>query len=853
MTKVALRGIFEHKGRLIATFLAVAMGVAFMGGVLVLSDTMNATFDDLFGDIYKDTDAVVRSGTEVGGGDGPFSEGGSRAQVSEDLLAQVRDVDGVAEAEGNVQGYARIIDKDGEPVGDPTMGPPTFGANWTDSPDLNPFRIADGRAPEADDEIVIDKASADDTGYEPGDTVPVQAREGVADYTLVGTARFGTADSPAGASFVLWTTPAAQELVGEPGRFNDIGVVADDGVTEDEVAASLRDALSGDDVEVLTGTEITEETQSEIARSLRFITSTFLIFAIIALVVGSFVIYNSFAIIVAQRTREMALLRAVGASNRQVRIAVLLEAAVVGITGAVVGLLLGLGLATLFGEFIQLPDNSLAILPTSVFLSVFTGVAVTVGSAYFPARRASKVPPLAAMREVAVDESGRSRIRLVVGIVVAVLGVALVVVGALGSQLQQVGIGVALAFFGVLLVGPGLARPISRVLGAPLRLFGVTGALARQNVGRNPRRTSATAQALMIGVGVVAFFLVVNASIRASIDEALDEGFAGDFVVNSGTFGMTGLPTSVAEQIGELPDVETATPVRFAPAQVDGDDSGMAASTSDIFGLFDLKVVQGSGDLRPGDVIVSEDSADDGHPLGSTMEIKSVDQVSGALPCPESHGCDYTVSGIYETGASGGIGAPLIGLDDFDAGVSQPTDTQVIVKLQDGVSVAEAQPQLERIVKPYVTAEVQSVEQFKDSFGDQLDVFLYLILIMLLLSIVIALLGIANTIALSVMERTHEIGLLRAVGMSRRQLRSSIRWESVIVAVFGAVLGMAVGVLGGWGIITALSDEGFNAFRVPINVMVGLLVMAVILGLIAAAIPAFTASRRDPLEAIATA
>ncbi len=314
---------------------------------------------------------------------------------------------------------------------------------------------------------------------------------------------------------------------------------------------------------------------------------------------------------------------------------------------------------------------------------------------------------------------------------------------------------------------------------------------------------------------------------------------------------MTGLPTTVAQQMSELPDVETATPMRFAPAQVDGDDGAMAASTGDIFNLFDLDLIEGDGDLKSGDVVVSKDKADDGFPLGKEMTIKSVDQASGAVPCP--HDCVYKVAGIYDTGASGGIGAPLIGLDDFDAAVPQATDSQVVVKLKDGVSVADAQPQLERIVKPYVTAEVQSVEQYKESFGDQLDSFLFLIMAMLFLSIFIALLGIANTIALSVMERTHEIGLLRAVGMSRRQLRSSIRWESVIVAVFGAVLGMVVGILGGWGIITALSDQGFNAFTVPVGVMIALLVLAVVLGLVAAAVPSWTASRRDVLQAIATA
>ena len=849
MRRVALRGLIDHKGRLVATFLAVALGVAFMGGVLTLTDTMNRAFDDLFGDVYRDTDAVVRSSETIGGSDA-FSSG-TRAQVDESVLAEVQDTEGVEAADGSIQSYARIIDKDGEAVGDPAFGAPTFGANWTDVDELNPFEIADGRAPEAPDEIVIDKASADSTGYQVGDSVPVQARDGVDDYTLAGIATFGTADSPGGASYVLWDTATAQRLIGESGRFNSVSVVADDGVSQQQLADDLRSSVGGDGIEVLTGQEITEETQSDIAQSLSFITSFFLVFAAIAITVGTFVIYNSFSIIVAQRTREMALLRAIGASRKQVRRAVLTEAAIVGAVGSAVGFVLGLGVATLLGSFLDRPDGGLAILPTSVATALLTGLFVTLASAFVPARRASKVPPLAAMREVAVDDSGRSRVRLVIGLLVTAVGVVGVVSGAADSEIRTVGLGIAAAFVGLLLLGPALARPVSTVLGAPLRLLGVTGSLARENVGRNPKRTSATAQALMIGVGIVAFFLVINASIRASIDKALDDGFAGDFVVDSGTFGVVGLPPDVARQIAEVPDVASATPVRFAPAVVDGDESGVAASTSDVFGLLDLDVLEGSDALGPGETVISRDKADDtGLAVGDTVDIETVDQLSGGVAC--AHDCTYTVAGIYDGGAGGDLGAWLIGLDDYDAAVPNATDAQVFVQLDDPSDIDRVKPEIESIVDPFVTAEVQSVDDYKDTISSTLDPILILILVLLGLSIVIAALGIANTVALSIIERTREIGLLRAVGMSRRQLRSAIRWESVIIAVFGTALGLAVGVLGGWGLVTALGEEGFNVFQVPFAWLAGLVLLAVLLGVLAALGPAWRASRRDVLQAIST-
>jgi putative ABC transport system permease protein len=847
MRKVAVRGLVAHKSRLIATFLAVALGVAFIGGVLVLTDTTNQAFDDLFSDVYRDTDAVVRSDQEITSDFGPSV----RSQIDESLLDEVLDVDGVAEADGNVQGFARAIDKDGDPVGNPATGAPTFGSNWSDIDELNPFDLTDGRAPESDGEIVIDRGTAESTDYVVGDSVPVQTQSGVDDFDLVGIARFGTADNPGGASFVFWTTPEAQRLIGEEGRFASISVVADQGVSQEQLADSLREALnpSGEsDIEVLTGAEITEETQNDVKQGLSFFTTFLLVFAIVAVFVGTFVIYNSFSIIVAQRTREMALLRAIGASRRQVRRSVLIEALVVGIVGSVVGFLLGLAVAAGLSRLFGLPEGSLAVLPTAVATALIAGVVVTVTSALIPARRAGKVPPLAAMRDVAVDTTGRSRLRLLLGALVTVAGVVLVVVGASGRDVLMVGIGVALVFVGLIMLSPALTRPVSSALGAPIeRVRGVTGGLARQNSGRNPKRTSATAQALMIGVGIVAFILVINSSIRASIDKVLDEQFAGDFVIDSGTFGMVGLPPDVASEVEQLPDVAVVAPIRFSPAFVDGDDTVVSGANEGGFELLDLDVVEGTAELAPGQVVITDDKADStGLGLGDEVTIEFIDDHR-----PDSDRTS-TVAGIYDQGPTGGIGSFVIGLEDFTAALPTSTDSQVFVQLVPGASVAEAEPEIERVIEPFATAEVQSVDEYKDALGSQLDLILNLVIGLLVIAIIIAMLGIANTIALSVLERTRELGLLRAVGMSRRQLRSSIRWEAVIISLFGTALGLAVGILGGWGVVTALHDEGFDVFQVPVVTLIVLAVIAGLLGLLAAVLPAWRAGRMNVLEAIAS-
>jgi putative ABC transport system permease protein len=845
MRKVALRGLMDHKGRLVSTLLAVALGVAFVAGVLMLSDTMNKSFDDLFATAFEGTDAVVRSDQAI---DDEFG-GEIRSRVDASLLDDVRAAPGVAEAEGFLQGYARIIDRDGDPVGNPAMGPPTFGGNWSEVDELNGFTLDEGRAPQSDGEVVIDRGSANSTDYKIGDQVPIQTGAASGDYELVGIARFGNADSPGGATYALWTTEEAQELVGEPGRFDSIAVVGEPGMSETEVARSVEEQLAADDdtgLEVLTGEEITEESQSDLKDQLSFITIFLLVFAVIAVVVGTFVIYNSFSIIVAQRGREMALMRAVGASRRQVRRSVFVEALAIGILGSIIGFLLGLGVASVLVNLFDLP-GSLVVRPNAAIIALVVGLVVTLVSALVPAWRASRVPPVAAMRDLAIESVGQSRLRLIAGVVVAVGGVALVVAGANSRSASVVGIGVALAFIGLLLVGPALARPFSHGIGAPIgRVRGVTGDLAKENAGRNPKRTAATAQALMIGVGIVSFFLVVNASLRASIDDFLDESFTGDFVIDSGTFGVVGLPTDVADRVSEVPGVADVVPLRFFRANVDGDDTGVTGTSPGAFDLLGLQLRDGSSSLDPGTILLFADEADD-------LGLGVGDEISADFINTGSH--TYTVGGIYDTEQEGGgIGDFVLGLDDYDeaVGAADVTDGSVFVQLDSGVSVSDVEPEIEAAVADFPTAEVQSVEEYKDAIGAQFDAILLLMLGLLALALFIALIGIANTIALSVLERTRELGLLRAVGTSRPQVRSTIRWESVIIAVFGTLLGLAVGVLGGWGLITAFSDEGFTEFRIPYGQVIAVVVIAAGAGIVAAVLPAWRASRLNVLDAIHT-
>ena len=518
MLHLTLRELAAKKLRLLTTAIAVMLGVAFMAGTLVLTATISKTFDGLFADGYAGTDAYVRGTSEI---DAEF--GAQRPRLDASIIDTIKQVDGVAAAEGKVSGYAQLVDDSGEPVGDPGQGAPTFGESWSTVTELNPYRIAEGRAPSRPDEVVIDRHSAKTGNIHVGDATTVLTKRGAQQFTVSGIATFGDADSMGGASAVLFEPTTAQDLVAEPGQIDGVAVVAADGVSQQQVNDSIAKVLPAG-AEVLTGDQITAETQGDVKDGMAFFNTFLMVFAVIALFVGAFIIFNTFSIIVAQRQKEMALLRALGASNRQVTRSVLVEATIVGFIASLAGVGAGIGVAKLlkmllaaFG--IDIPAGSVVVALSTVVTCLAVGTIVTVASALVPARRAGRVPPVAAMREVAVDRTASSRRRVVIGGVILAAGVGSLVAGLSGGAIVLVGVGALVTFVAVAFLAPVLARPVARVIGAPMaRLGGVSGTLGRENAMRTPKRTASTAAALMIGVGLVGFIMTFAASAKASIN-----------------------------------------------------------------------------------------------------------------------------------------------------------------------------------------------------------------------------------------------------------------------------------------------------------------------------------------------
>jgi len=843
MFRTTLKTLAARKLRLFTTSFAVLLGVAFMAGTLVLTDTIGKTFDKLFADVNSGTDAYVRS--EAAFDSEWFGE--QRPRLDTTLLDQINDVDGVAVAEGHIEAYAQLVDKAGKPIGNPNMGAPVLGAAWLGNDDLNPFELSSGRPPQADNEVVIDKGSADSAGFVVGDSTTVLTQSGPQPVTIVGIAKFGDSDSPAGASYTMFTPEAAQAYLTHPGKIDAIKVVAEPGVSEEQLVANISKVVPAH-TEVLTGAQITKETQEQVKDDLSFFNVFLMVFAIIALFVGSFIIYNSFSILVAQRTKEMALMRAIGASRKQVTRSVLMEAGVVGLIASALGLAAGVGVAAglkalLAGIGIDIPAGGIVLTGKTVIVSAIAGLGVSIASAVFPARRAAKVPPIAAMRDVAVDHSSRSRRRVVNGSIITGLGAAAMGLGLFGDAgIAPVGIGAVLVFVGVAVLGPVLARPISRVIGAPLpRLLGVPGNLARQNAMRNPKRTSATAAALMIGVALVGFITILASSTKASVAHNVEKTFTGDLVVSSNVGGAGGLSPQLAEQLAALPELDAVTGFRLAPAEVDGSSTNLvSADPKALQQISDLGLSSGSlDDLHAGEIAVFADTAKDkGWKLGQQIPVRFAD--TGTKP--------LTMVATFTEDAT--VGEYFVGLEAFDANISDHFDRQVLMTVADGVDIEAARAAVTTVADAYPQGEVQDRGEYSKAQTKNMDMLLNLIYALLALAVFIALLGIANTLALSIFERTRELGLLRAVGMTRRQLRATVRYESVIIALLGTTLGLAIGSAFGWSIVKALEDQGLDTFKFPVTQLAVVTVIAALAGVAAAALPARRAARLDVLGAI---
>jgi putative ABC transport system permease protein len=847
--KLTWKNLLAHRRRLASTFIAVVLGVAFLSGNLVLTDTITRTFDDLFADVNRGTDAVVRSSVKI---EGDFGND-IRGRIPVSLLETVQSVDGVKAADPQVLGYGQIVGKDGNTLGDPGMGAPTFAGNWDTVPELNPFRIVDGRAPQQTNEIVIDKQSSDDGDLKLGDRTSVLTQQGPNSFTVVGIAKFGTADSPGGASFALMTLQAAEQYVSKPGEVDTISVVANQGISQQEIVQRIQRVLPSG-TEAITGAQITKENQDSIQEGISMFFN-FLIrpFAVIAILVSIFSIYNTFSIIVAQRTREMALLRALGAARGQVLASVIGEAFLIGVVASVVGLFVGLGVAVLLKALIGAigfgaPSSGLVLKASTVYWSFAVGIGVSVLTSIIPAVKASRVPPLAAMRDFAVERTRASIVRLVIGAIAAVIGILSIVSGVAtkGSDgLLRVGVGALLMILSFVVLGPAVAAPVSRLIGAPIeRIRGVTGKMARENAQRNPRRTSGAAAALMIGVAVVALFTVFAASIKKSIDDQVKTSFAGDLVIDSQTRGFGGFNPLLAQDVGKLPEVKAASGIATGAAKVnDSDRQFVVVDPKTIENVLDLGIEQGSLDqLGVGTTAVSTRYADDHNlKIGDTVPVSYADGSSGRLRIVATFanrdvvGSDFTMS-----------------TDEWAPHANENLDSLVVIKLSSGVSLADGRHAVEQVAAPYPNAKVQDRQQFTDQAFGQVNRVLALVYVMLALAIVIALMGIANTLSLSIHERTHELGLLRAVGETRQQLRSMVRWESVIVALFGTIGGVGLGVLGGWALVEAASESGFAKFALPIFSLIVLLLLGALAGILAGIRPARRAAKLDVLQAIAT-
>ena len=859
MFKIVLQGLFARKLRLVTTALAVILGVAFTAGTLVLTDTLTSIFNDLSAGVYKGTDAVVRAKAVF---NGPNNIGEVRPMIDASLVPALSHVPGVAAAEGSVLGYTRLIGKDGTPIGNPSNGAPTLGGNWGTVPALNPFHLVAGRAPQAPDEVVIDKHSATVGHLAVGDTTTVLVNGPPRRVRIAGISGFGTADSPAGASVVQFTTPVAQLLVAAPGKFSSISFVAAPGVSQQQLVSNLQRVLPPG-TEAVTGATAIKETQDTFQKGLSVFSKFFLIFAVVALLVGAFIILNTFAITVAQRTRENGLLRALGASKRQVLGSVLIEAAAVGLIAALIGLAAGVavaaGLKALLSAIgLGLPGGGLVLNARTVILSLLLGIGVTLVAAISPARKAAKVPPVAAMQEATVGSTGYgSKQRVMVGITILVLGVAALFTGLFGhppNAFLIVGAGVLLVFLAVSVLGRTIALPLSRAIGSPLpRIKGVTGTLARENTMRNPKRTAASASALMIGVGLIAFITIFASSIKASINASIDRSFAGDFVINSGAGASGGVDPALAQKLTTLPQVAAATGERLGSMVILGQATMIAAVDPRTAGqIFNVSPVQGSiGALGADSIAVYKDDAAKHHlTLGSPVSVVFRDTGPKTLRVALIYGDNQAAPSAF----AGSKTSYFLGTPAYDANFAAPHyDSQVLVKKAPGVTTAAALAAVKQLSAQYaIGATVQDQAAYKADQTKTINQLLALVYVLLALAILIALLGIGNTLALSIFERTRELGVMRAVGMTRSQLRSTIRWESVIIALQGTLLGLLVGIFFGWALVRAQKNQGITVFSLPYLTLVIVIVLAGLAGVAAAILPSRRAAKLNILHAIVT-
>jgi putative ABC transport system permease protein len=845
---MALRGLLARKLRSALTGFAVVIGVAFVAGTFIFTDTINASFTDLFERVSKGVDVNVTANQPV---EGDF--GGRIQPLPPDTLAKVEAVPGVDAAEQRFETVVSIFNDKRERLGG--NGPPSIVYSSNEER-FDPLTYVDGGPAKQPGQVTLDQATADREGFEVGDSILIAGREPARSYEISGITKVGDQKS-IGIQSLSMPLAEVQKLAQEPRSISEVVAAADGGTSPEQLKARIKRALGGSAV-VRTGKEQAEKSASDITDSLGFLKIGLLVFAGVAVLVGGFLIFNTFAVTVAQRAREFALLRTLGASRRQVLRSVVVETLVIGFVASVLGLVGGLLLApalrSLLASFgIELPSTGTVVEPRTIIVALLVGMIATLVSGLVPARRATQVEPLEAMRDAVLPAARRvSRKRLLVSAVVSALGLAALLFGLFGGAggsggAVLVGLGMVLMVFGVALLAPVLVRPMARLIGAPLqRLQGLPGRLARENAERQPQRTAITASALMIGLALVVFTAIFAAGLRGSVDKVIDDQLSRTALIVTHDDGFSPVPPGVSKQLAGVPGVDIVSPMRFDQANVKGGGDNVPVSGVDpatVTRVFAPELEKGGpqvlADLRDDQLLADDGWAKSHHfALGDTVQVTT----------PKGTKLDYELAGTYKNRV-GMLGRILVTNASMTKDWNQPDDAFILVG---GRGAPDRLEQVAtRSLKDFPVAKVQTREQFKDQQGDQVNQLLGLVYALLSLSVIVALLGIVNTLALAVHERTRELGLLRAVGMSKRQVRRMVRAESVITALIGAALGMVLGIVFAIVVSRPLADEGF-VLTFPIGTLIVLAVLAAIAGVLAAIPPARRAAKVDVLRAVTT-
>lgn len=848
MIRLVLRGIMARKLRTALTSIAIVLGVAMVAGTFILTDQINSAFDDIFETGNERIDAVVSRQTEFDSFEDPAPP------MPESVVDTVAAVDGVDQSVGQVSAQGQLV-VDGEVIGSQGGAPAIVVSNVPE--DLNPSSPIDGRLPENAGEVAVIQDVADREDLQVGQQgVQLATAVGTVPVELVGTFRYGDVESIGGATVVLVTLPDAQRWFEREGEVTNVFATAEEGITESELATRIRTVLP-QGLQVETAAENAESQSEDISGEISgFLTPALLTFAGVALFVGAFIIFNTFSITVAQRVREFGMVRTLGASRGQVMRNVIGEALLMGIVASLIGLAAGIGIAkgilAIFDSLgFGIPAAGIEVRPRTVIAALLVGVVVTVVASVGPALRATRVPPIAAVQEGATLPAGRlsrftpyiSGLLLVAGILLFVYGLT----GGLGGTeaLQVLGLGAVLVFLGV----GGLARyaisPLARVIGAPIEaLAGTTGHLARANTTRNTSRTAATAAALMIGVGLVAFVAIFAAGLKESFTGAVDRVLQGDLILQTDNF--TTFPIGAEDVVDDVPGVASSQFLRFPEVRTDPGGTQFLNTidtrTADRVFEFDWQ-----GDA--GDALFARLGTD-----GALIETNLADsaglEVGERFTVTTNRGetATFTVLGEYRDPVLfTGITVSNEAADALDI----PPDPSIgVVAFDEGVDPDAVQAEItDRLAADFPTVNVQSNAEFKEDVESQIDQLLALLYALLAISLIISLFGIVNALVLSIYERTREIGMLRAIGTTRRQMRAIVRYESIITAVIGGVLGIIIGVVFAWILTLGLEDQGIE-FSLPVGTLVIFLIAAILAGVLAAVLPARRAARLKPLEAL---